>query len=153
MKPVALAAALALVAAGAQAASHSGHGLVARDGWSRPAAAGTTGVGFLTLHNAGAAEVLTGAESPQAARVEIHRSSVAGGIMSMAKVDRLPVPAGGTIRFGPGGLHLMLVGLKMALKPGDRASVTLRFASGAKTATALTVRNPADMGQMDHMAH
>ena len=77
--------------------------------WSRPAAAGTNGIGYMVLVNhGGVADVLEKVESPLAARVEMHSSSMAGGVMSMRKEDRVPVPAGGQAIFGPGAYHLML---------------------------------------------
>jgi copper(I)-binding protein len=108
--------------------------------WSRPAAAGTNGIGYMVLVNRGAtAEVLEKVESPAAARVEMHSSSMAGGVMSMNKQDRVPVPAGGRTTFGPGAYHLMLISLTKALAPGDRVPATLSFASGAKVKAVFTV--------------
>jgi len=108
--------------------------------WSRPAVAGTNAVGYMVLANHGrTAEVLQKAETPIAAHVEMHASSMAGGVMSMAKVDRVSVPAGGEATFGPGGYHLMLIGLTKTLKAGDQAPVTLSFASGAKITARFVV--------------
>jgi len=101
--------------------------------WSRPAAAGTTGIGYMVLANHGrAAQVLERVESPIAARVEMHSSSMAGGVMSMAKADKVSVPAGGETTFGPAGFHLMFIGLTKPLKPGDALPATLTFAGGGR---------------------
>lgn len=100
--------------------------------WSRPAMAGMNGAGFMTLVNRGkAADALTGANSPLARKVELHRSSIAGGVASMQHVHRLAIPAGARVTFAPGGHHLMLIGLTKQLRPGDAVPVTLTFASGA----------------------
>lgn len=108
--------------------------------WSRPAVAGTNGVGYMVLVNHGAAtDVLEKVESPLASRVEMHASAMSGGVMSMKKTDRVAVPAGGEATFGPGGYHLMFVGLTRTLKAGDQAPATLSFASGAKIKVAFTV--------------
>jgi copper(I)-binding protein len=109
--------------------------------WSRPAAAGTTGAGFLTLANPGkTADALVAVESPVARKVEMHRSVMKAGVSSMQKLERLDLPAGGRVTFAPGGLHLMLLGLKQPLKTGDKAPATLVFASGARVATQFEVR-------------
>lgn len=130
--------AFALVAAGSALAAPTGLEVV--QPWSRPAAAGTTGVGYMVLVNHGRrSEVLEKVESPLAARVEIHSSSMSGGVMFMKKEDKVSVPAGGKADFGPGAYHLMLIGLTKALQPGDRAPATLVFASGARLKTAFTV--------------
>jgi len=131
MKSLLFAAALAL-AAPAVAKPPAGRVEVIQP-WSRPAAAGTTGIGYMVLANHSHADaVLEKVESPVAARVEMHSTSMAGGVMSMGKADRVSVPAGGETTFGPAGFHLMFVGLAKALKPGDQLPATLTFAGGAK---------------------
>lgn len=101
--------------------------------WSRPAVAGTTGIGYMVLVNPGrAAGALEKVESPVAVRVEIHSSTMAGGVMSMAKAERVSVPAGGRTTFGPGAYHLMFIGLTRTLKPGDELPATLTFSGGGK---------------------
>jgi Uncharacterized protein conserved in bacteria len=109
--------------------------------WSRPAAAGTTGAGFMTLANPGkAADALVAVESPAARAVEIHRSTMSGGVSSMQRLNRVDLPPGGRVQFVPGGHHLMFMGLKTALKTGDRLPATLVFASGARVKADFEVR-------------
>ncbi len=108
--------------------------------WSRPAAQGTTGAGFMTLANPGArADALVAVESPLAREVQIHQSSMKDGIASMQRTARVPIPAGGRVTFAPGGYHLMLMGLTKPLKAGDTVPVTLTFASGAKVKASFVV--------------
>jgi copper(I)-binding protein len=122
--------------------------------WSRPAAAGTNGIGYMVLVNRGpAADALEKVETPFAARVEMHSSSMAGGVMSMQKEDRVAIPAGGRATFGPGAYHLMLIGLTRALAPGDKVPATLSFASGARIKTAFTVSSGMGPPAMAGMAH
>jgi copper(I)-binding protein len=123
--------------------------------WSRPAAAGTNGIGYMILANHGrAADVLEKVETPLAVRVEMHSTSMAGGVMSMKKEVRVAVPAGGKTTFGPGAYHLMLIDLTKTLKPGDQVPATLSFASGAKLKVAFAVSSgmgPAAMAAMPGM--
>ncbi|MCR5877753.1 copper chaperone PCu(A)C [Phenylobacterium sp. J367] len=129
-------------------------GLTVTQAWSRPAAAGTTGAGFFALKNSGrVADALVAAESPVARKVEIHRSSMTGGVMRMSKLDRVPAPAGGEVLFAPGGYHLMLMGLTRALNPGDKVPLTLTFASGAKIKTELAVGSGQGAPARDHSHH
>ena len=108
--------------------------------WSRPAAAGTTGAGFMTLANPDAKpDALVAVESPLAREVQIHQSSMKNGVASMQRLPRVPLPAGGRVTFAPGGYHLMLMGLTKALKPGDAVPATLTFASGAKVKASFVV--------------
>jgi len=149
MKLISALALTLAIASAAQAAAP----LAVAGAWSRPAVAGTNGVGYLVVTNTGKADVLVKVESPAAARVEMHSSSMAGGVMSMRQEDRVPVPAGGRVAFAPGGHHLMLIGLTKTLKAGDKVPATLTFASGAKVQTAFAVgtgAGPPAMGPMHH---
>ena len=137
------------VATAAQAAAP----LAVSGAWSRPAVAGTNGVGYLVVTNRGKADALVKVESPLAARIEMHSSSMAGGVMSMQKEARVPVPAGGQAAFAPGGYHLMLIGLTRTLTPGDKVPATLTFASGAKLQTAFAVGTGAGPPAMAPMKH
>lgn len=121
--------------------------------WSRPAVAGGTAAGFMTVTNRGkTADALMAVESPVAAKAELHRSSMEGGIMRMARIDRLAIAPGASVAFAPGGLHVMLIGLKTGLKVGDKAPAVLVFASGARVKTAFVVglAAPVDHGHMGH---
>jgi copper(I)-binding protein len=100
--------------------------------WSRPAAAGGTAAGFMTLVNNGRPDALTAASSPWAERVEMHASAMTGGAMRMTAEPRTPLAARAQVGFAPGGRHLMFVGLKRPLRIGDRLPATLSFASGAR---------------------
>lgn len=141
-------AALLLLAASAVSAplAHAGDyklgALTVRQPWSRPAQAGMNGVGFLTVANAGKVPVtLKGAESPAADKIEIHQSSMAGGVMSMRRQDDgVVVPPGGQIVFGPGGYHFMLLNLKQAQGPGQKVPVTLIFDKGREIQVELVVQ-------------
>ena len=108
--------------------------------WSRPAAQGTTGAGFMTLTNPGAkTDALVAVNSPLAGQVMVHQSSMSGGMASMKMVTTVPVPAGGSVTFAPGGYHLMFIGLTQPLKVGDSLPATLTFASGARVKAAFVV--------------
>lgn len=149
----AILAAMALFAAGVQPAAALAASVEAVQPWSRPAAAGTTGVGYLTLVNHGKADALIGAETPLAQRVEMHASTMAGGVMSMAQEPRVPLAAGGAVSFAPGGRHLMFVGLKRALRVGDRLPATLSFAGGEKLKVEFVVVTGATATPMEPMDH
>jgi iron complex transport system substrate-binding protein len=114
-------------------------------GWARPTAPGTTvGAGYLEIRNLGAvADRLVGASSPRATRVEMHESHLEGGIARMRAVAGLALPAGASLRFEPGALHLMLVGLTAPLVAGQRLPIVLRFERAGAVATTLEVREPA----------
>jgi copper(I)-binding protein len=157
---IAALAALALTSA-ANAATYRLGGIEVAQPWSRPAAAGTNGAGFMTVTNKGKkADTLASVDVPLAKKVEIHKTSMANGIMSMKRLDAgLPLAPGESVSFAPGGYHLMLIGLAKATKAGDVIPATLVFASGTKIKIEFPVgTGPAsapamDMDHMDHMRH
>lgn len=120
--------------------------------WTRPAAQGQTGAGFMTLKNPDAKpDALVSVASPMAKSVQIHRSGMAGGMSSMKPLDRVAVPAGGSVTFAPGGYHLMLLGLTKGVKVGDAVPATLTFASGAKvTVSFVAALAPPAAGHQHH---
>jgi periplasmic copper chaperone A len=135
------AAALTVAATAAQAAPQ------VTAAWSRPAAQGTTGVGFMVLTNPDPrGDALVSVETPLAGQVQIHQSSMTGGVAAMRKLDRVALPVGGRVTFAPGGYHLMFMGLKRPLKAGDSLPAILVFSSGAKVKVSFVVglAPPAD---------
>jgi iron complex transport system substrate-binding protein len=146
MKPVPFAAlglALALAVPGVRAAG--GPTITVEAAWARPTADGATvGAGYLVISNHGRdADRLQGASSARAARVEMHESRVADGMARMRPVASLPIGPGASLPFEPGGLHLMLVGLKGALTAGERVPLVLRFERTGPIEIALEVRETA----------
>ncbi|GAA3704752.1 hypothetical protein GCM10022268_13020 [Sphingomonas cynarae] len=101
--------------------------------WLRlPAVTGRPASGYFTLHGGAAPTSLVSVSVDRAIRTEMHRSMTTGGAMTMQPVRDLPLPAHGTIRFAPGGLHLMIFGLDPAMKKGDAALLTFTFADGSR---------------------
>src|SRR5262249_27128385 len=61
------------------------------------------------------------------ATAELHSMTNVNGMMQMREMDALDVPAGKTVKFAPGGNHVMIMGLKSPLKDGDTLPLTLTF--------------------------
>ncbi|MFQ6672360.1 MAG: copper chaperone PCu(A)C, partial [Candidatus Tectimicrobiota bacterium] len=92
--------------AGCEAQVPTGPRVRAENVWSRPALAmahgqdeahgmGTTGVVYLTLANEGReADRLIAAKSNVAASVELHQTTLEGGVMKMQPVRSVTVPVG-----------------------------------------------------------
>ena len=96
--------------------------------------------GFFALINDSAAPIaLVGASSDVAERVEMHAHRMTGGKMRMDRLRRVEVPAAGELQFKPGGLHLMLIGLKRPLRAGDSVEVTLLDEQGDRYPVVLPV--------------
>ncbi|MDE2631094.1 MAG: copper chaperone PCu(A)C [Alphaproteobacteria bacterium] len=114
------------------------------NGWIRWLPAGLPAAGYFDLHNGGEKTVsLTGASSPACGMVMLHKSETAGGAMRMEDVSSVEVAPGATLKFAPGGYHLMCMNPNPALKPGGRTAVTLVFSDGTKLTGEFAVRNAA----------
>lgn len=135
-----LAAALLALASAAQARPSAT--LRIQDGWTRTAPPGAPVAGYLAITNRGpAGDQLLAASSPLARTVGLHQSTMRGAVVSMHAVPGgLAIPAGATVKLEPGGYHLMLTGLKRALRPGDRVALSLRFRRAGAVRTSLRVR-------------
>lgn len=137
------ASAFAALGACSPAPSAQPGGLSVSNAWSMATPPGAAvGAGYLTISNqTGAAVRLIGGETPAAERVEIHTMSMDGGVMTMRPVDGgLEIPAGGAVELKPGGLHLMLIGLRAPLSEGGSVPLTLVFDNGARIEAPLAVR-------------
>lgn len=133
-----LAAALVLAAACDQAPAQ----LTVEQPWTR-ATPGPVRVGgvFLVLKGGPQDDILTGAESPRAARVELHEHVRTADTVSMQQVaGGLPVPAGTTVALAPGGYHLMVFGLDGPLVAGETLPLTLIFEKAGRVAVAVPVQ-------------
>ncbi len=140
-----------LVACGGGA---QGPSVTVSDAWARssPTADGNSAI-YMTIKNAGSeADALVKAATSVSNVTEIHEMIMENQVMKMRPVagQRLDIPAGGNVELKPGGVHLMLIGLKQQLKPGDKVDVTLTFEkSGDKTVQA-EVRALEGMEGMQH---
>ena len=98
--------------------------------------------GYMIVGNQDAGEIaLVSAASESASAVELHAMETAGdGMMRMRKVERIAVPAKGSVELKPGGLHLMFIGLRREIKDGEELTVTLLFSNSTKKTVSMPVR-------------
>jgi len=100
--------------------------------WARATApSALNGAIFAAIANSGTtADELTAASvAPTIAdHVELHsHTKDAQGVMRMAPVPSVTIPAGGKAELKPGSFHIMLLGLKQPLVEGQEIPVTLTF--------------------------
>lgn len=67
------------------------------------------------------------ASSDFASKIEIHNTSMHDGMMSMQPVESIHLPANQTVELKPHGTHLMIMGLKDALKENQDVTITLHL--------------------------
>ena len=116
--------------------------IVVSDVWARAVAPGqTTGAAYLTIaNNGGAADKLISAKASLSQAGALHASRTADGVVSMAAVDGVEIPANAKVALAPGGTHLMIMDLQVPMSAGDRFFVDLTFEkSGHKTTSGKIV--------------
>jgi copper(I)-binding protein len=109
---------------------------------------------YMRIENMGTDSVcITGWQSEQFERVELHQSLVEEGMARMRALPRFTIDAHAAIELQPGGMHLMLIRPHQDLKPGDRVSIQLQFESGSSQTIEPEVRYPAQTHHHDHLTH
>jgi len=110
------------------------------DAWFRSLPGKLPAGGYFTAQNNGRRDVsITGVSSEACGMVMIHQSSNKGGMSGMDMVDSVKVPAGGIVKFSPGGYHLMCEQPKM--KIGTKVPVLLHLSDGGTIAVGFQVKN------------
>lgn len=100
-------------------------------------------VGYFEITNHGALGInLVAASSPQVRAIEIHTHIADGDMMRMRRLESVSIAPGDTVRFAPGGHHLMLFGYTAGEASGDAATVpvTLHFSNGEARSVQFTVQ-------------
>jgi copper(I)-binding protein len=125
-------------------------GVEIKDAWARatPGAA-ENGAAYLTLLSP-AGDRLTGVTSPIAEKAELHRMTNDGGIMRMRDVGAIDLPPGTPVTLKPGGLHIMMMGLKHPLQPGQSIPLTLQFDKAGAREVSVAVGKVGAMGPEAH---
>ena len=119
-------------------------GLSVTNAWSRstPPVA-KVGVVYFTLTNdTGKSDRLLKLSTSVAEKVEVHRTEVLDGIARMREVAVLHVDAGQTLEFKPGGMHVMLMGLRKPLVAGTAYELDLLFEVAGARKVKVLVRDP-----------
>jgi copper(I)-binding protein len=101
---------------------------VARDAFVRTTPMKTS-AGYVIINSKKATDdALVGVTADWAGKIEIHNvTQTADGVMEMAAVDKVAIPAHGKVALRPGGLHIMIYDLKEPLNVGDTRKATLQF--------------------------
>jgi copper(I)-binding protein len=159
---------LVVAACGGSRGGGTPDGIRITDPWARPSPAmAGAGAAYMVIENStSTADTLTGGSSPVAKAVEVHEtvvmnsaapaaSKAMGGMqspagsagkgaspamMGMQKVDRLEIPAAGSVELKPGSYHIMLIDLTQELKAGEKIEITLNFEKAGDVKVMAEVR-------------
>lgn len=111
--------------------------------------------GYMTITNGGdEADNLIGVRAEEKAAT-IHETREDGGVTRMLPVDVLQLPAGATVTFEPGGLHVMFMGIDgAALREGSTLPATLVFEHAGEVGVLFNVEARGGRGgQEAHDGH
>ena len=112
-----------------------------------PLVSGRPGAAYFSVSQAnGAPRKVVGVAVEMAGRAEMHETR--GG--TMAPVGEVEVGPGKTIKFAPGGYHVMLFDLDPKLRFSKDAELTLTFDGGDKASARAPVATMADTMEMEH---
>ena len=135
---------VAVLAAGgiAVAETYTSGGLQIGNPWARATPKGSTvAAGYLTITNKGSeADRLIGGTAAPASRFEVHDTVTENGVGRMRQVTNLEIKPGETVELKPGGMHVMLMGLKQPLAKGQTVKGTLVFEKAGTVAIEFTVQ-------------
>jgi copper(I)-binding protein len=92
------------------------------------------------------ADRLTAVSTPVAAKAELHTMSMEGGVMKMRPLGGVDLPAGQPVALKPGGMHVMLLGLKHPLQQGQSFPLTLTFEKAGTREVNVAVEKPGAVG-------
>ncbi len=125
-----------------------------KDPWTRPTLIDGNDAAYLIIeNNTDSDEILLGALTESAEAVELHdvvRKEVSGTevseemaegdtAMQMVKQEFVQIPAGETVTFKPGSLHIMMVGMQENLIDGDSITLTLIFQNAGEVVIEVPV--------------
>jgi periplasmic copper chaperone A len=138
---IALAVIVAMLAACGAATAPSASAPTVSSAWARPAPADGQSAAYFDIDGASAMDTLLAVTSPAAGMVEIHETMTDdAGMTGMHPIERLEVPAGATIRFEPGGYHLMLMDLAGELVVGQTIELDFQFELGGQVTVTAEIR-------------
>ena len=95
-----------------------------------PLGSSGVGAGYFIITSAKPDRIVA-ISSSAAEAIEIHSSVTEGGMMSMKRLLSVPLPAGKSVKFAPGGLHLMVFSPRL---DGTEAGlpITIELESGLR---------------------
>lgn len=117
-----------------------------REGWVRmPPTAMPMMAGFGTIENRCTAPVtVVGVSSPAFADVSLHETRIVDGVSRMRALPELRIAPGDAATLKPGGMHLMLMEPRAALKPGSKVVIEFALKDGKKLLGEFVVRKPGE---------
>ncbi|MBL0942568.1 MAG: copper chaperone PCu(A)C [Alphaproteobacteria bacterium] len=114
-----------------------------RDPWARTSLVSTSAAFMLLTNNQAQDDTLVRAEADVCETVELHTHIKDGDVMRMRPLkDGIVLTAHHSVSLKPGGLHIMLIGLKRPLLEGEKIFLKLYFHKAGIVSLAVPIRKP-----------
>ena len=109
---------------------------------------------YFTVHGGEQDVTLLRVTSPSVLRSEMHETAkdAKTGMMTMAKLDRIEVPAKSKIEFKRGGKHVMLWGVNLIARRLEKIEVEFVFSNGDRIRVTAPVEK-IEAGKDEHAGH
>ena len=126
------------------AADVSAGALSLQQAWARASiGSAKAGAAYMTIVNRGDEVDRLLAVSTSAAKVsQLHTNLMKDGVMRMRQVEVLEIAPGEPVVLQPGGLHIMLMGLKKSLVEGGSFSLLLTFEKAGRVEVPVQIEAP-----------
>lgn len=114
----------------------------------------TNSAAYLTISNNSDQDItLMDVASDAAQLVEMHEHVISNGAMKMQRMSPLKIEANSSVKFQPGGYHIMFIGVTQNIKEGDKINITLSFDDGTKKIINSTAKKKYQAGENSHKHH
>ena len=115
--------------------------LIVLDAWTRQVPGSDVAAAYLTLRNPTTKPItIVGIESSVAEHAMIHETKTVSGQSQMRPHEQLVIAPGQTVKFEPGGLHVMLMGMTQPVAIGQSVPLVLLLSRWQQGAAAAVVR-------------
>ena len=98
---------------------------------------------FSIQNSSDTTQILIGASADFATKAEIHNHIMVDDMMRMEQQSEVVINPGESVQFAPGGLHLMLFGLKQPLLEGQSVTFSLQTKDGESITITANVARPS----------
>ncbi len=114
------------------------------DCWIRAMPSDLPSGGYFSMTNRGDKPIaLTGVQADAFGMAMMHQTQSNGSMSKMVMVDKVTVPANGTVAFAPGNYHVMLEKPKAPVKVGTTLPLIFSFSDGERVTAQCAVKSAA----------
>ncbi|MBV8119402.1 MAG: copper chaperone PCu(A)C [Alphaproteobacteria bacterium] len=103
------------------------------------------GAAYVTIQSP-TGDRLVAVSTPVAKKAELHTMEMSGMVMKMRPIEGIDIPAGQPVTLSPGGMHIMLIGLKQPLRAGQSFPLTLSFEKAGKRTVNVAIAKAGAAG-------